>query len=31
MRSDAELEMLNMTKAACHGEWNYTMTQKCSS
>jgi hypothetical protein len=29
--SDAELEMLNMTKASFHGEWNYTITQKCSS
>ncbi len=29
--SDAELETLNMTKASFHGEWNYTITQNCSS
>lgn len=29
--SDAELETLNMTKASFHGEWNYMITQNCSS
>ena len=28
--SDDELEMVNLTKAAFHGEWNYTIDNNCS-
>lgn len=28
--SDDELEMVNLTKAAFHGEWNYTIDKNCS-
>ena len=29
--SDEELEMVNLTKAAFHGEWNYSIASNCSS
>jgi hypothetical protein len=29
--SDEELEMVNLTKAKFHGEWNYTIAINCSS
>ncbi|MDP1611812.1 MAG: hypothetical protein Q8L69_08925, partial [Gallionellaceae bacterium] len=28
--SDDELEMVNLTKAAFHGEWNYIIAKNCS-
>lgn len=28
--SDDELEMVNLTKATFHGEWNYTINKNCS-
>jgi hypothetical protein len=29
--SDEEIESINLTKAAFHGEWNYSIARNCSS